>query len=137
MNQDKTIIFEKFAQQAARRLEERKKFRKEQLKITSMEDMVIEIRGLTDKEINDCYEFSENPLEIDRYTIYCASSTLQEMARILVADGKLKQGQEYTITEMFTSVERNFITKRILELSGVTGNAGVEVVKETEEIKNF
>lgn len=136
MSQEKTIMFEKFAQQAARRLEERKKFRREQLKIKSMDDMVIEIRGLSDKEINDCYEFSKDSLEIDRYTMYCASSTLQEMAKILVADGKLKQGQEYTITEMFTSVERNFITKRILELSGVTGDAGVEVVKETEEIKN-
>lgn len=136
MDQEKTIIFEKFAQQAARRLEERKKHRKEQLKIKSMDDMVIEIRGLSDKEVNDCYEFSDNALEIDRYTIYCASSTLQEMAKILVTNGDLKPGQEYKITEMFTSVERNFIVKRILELSGVTGDSEIEIIKEGDEIKN-
>ena len=35
MDQDKTVIFEKFAKQAAKRMEERKKHRKESLKTVS------------------------------------------------------------------------------------------------------
>lgn len=130
------VTFEKFAQQAAKRMEERKKHRTEQLRLKDMDDMVLEIRGLSDKEVSECYEFSEDSLEIDQYTIYCASKTLQEAAKVLVANGQLQPGKEYKITEMFKSTERNFIAKRVLALSGVMGDAGVEVIKETEEIKN-
>lgn len=132
----KVITFEKFAQQAAKRMEERKKHRTEQLRLKGMDDTVIEIRALSDKEISECYEFSDDSLEIDRYTIYCASRTLQEAAKIMVANGSLMPGQEYRITEMFTATERNAIAKRVLTLSGVLGDAGVEVIGETEEIKN-
>lgn len=132
----KVIIFEKFAQQAARKMEERKKRRTEHLTIKDAEDMEMEIRGLSDTEINECYEFSDNSLEIDQYTIYYASRTLQEAAKILVAMGKLRQGEEYKITEMFTSLERNFIVKRVLTLSGVLGDVGIEVIEEAEELKN-
>lgn len=132
----KVITFEKFAQQAAKRMEERKKHRTEQLRLKDMDDMVLEIRALSDKEISECYEFSDDSLKIDQYTIYCASKTLQETAKVLVANGQLKPGQEYKITEMFTATERNYIAKRVLTLSGVLGDAGIEVIKETEEIKN-
>lgn len=132
----KEIMFEKFAQQAAKRIEERKKHRKEHLKLKDMDDMVLEIRGLSDKEVSECYEFSEDSLEIDQYTIYCASKTLQEAAKVLVTNGQLKPGQEYKITEMFTATERNYIAKRVLTLSGVLGDTGIEVIEETEEIKN-
>ncbi len=137
MEQNKTIIFERFAQLAAKRLEEKKKFKTKQLKIKSMDDMVIEIRGLSDAELNEVYEFSDKPVEVDRYLIYYASKTLQETAKILVSDGNLKSGDEYKITEIFSSTERNFVARQILELSGATGDAGIEVVNETEEIKNF
>lgn len=134
---NKTIIFERFAQEAAKRLEEKKKFRVEHLKIKSMGDQELEIRGLSDVEFNDCMEFSDNPIEVDRYTMYMASSTLQNAAKIMVNQGKLQAGNEYKITEIFTGVERNFIVRRILALSGVGGEANIEVIKETEEIKNF
>lgn len=133
---DKTLIFEQFAKKAAKRMEERKKQRTEQLKIKSMEDMILEIRGLSDTELNECYEFSDKPIETDRYTIYCASPTLQKAAKLLVEHGTLKAGQEYKITEMFTGVERNFITRRVLSLSGATGEAEIEVIQEIEEVKN-
>lgn len=132
----KVITFEKFAQQAAKRLEERKKHRTEQLRLKDMDDMALDIRGLSDKEISECYEFSDDSLEIDQYTIYCASKTLQEAAKVLVAKGQLEPGQEYKITEMFTSLERNYIAKKILTLSGYLGDARIEVIEETEEIKN-
>ena len=107
--------------------------RREKLYVKSIEDEV-EIRGLSDAELNDCMEFSEDPLEVDKYTVYYASPTLQEAGKILVADGTLKQ--EYKIMDMFTAQERRYLVNRVLELSGATGEAGIEPVKETEELKN-
>lgn len=133
--ESKVIIFEKFAQQAAKRMEERKKHRTERLRVAGM-DAEMEIRGLSDREVSECYEFSDDSLEIDQYTIYCASKTLQEAAKIMVANGQLQAGREYKITEVFTSTERNYIAKRVLTLSGVLGDAGVEVIEEAEELKN-
>lgn len=135
MDADKTIVFEQFARKAKERIEERKKFKKEELIVDSMDGMTMEIRGLSDAELNEIYEFSDESIENDRYLIYCASSTLQEAAKLMVADGTLKPGKEYKITEMFTSVERNFIAKRVLTLSGAYDDAGIRV-KETEEVKN-
>ena len=53
----------------------------------------------------------------------------------MVQNGSLKKGNEYTITEMFTQVERRFIAERILELSGAGGKADIRI-KEKEEVKN-
>lgn len=135
-NMDKTVVFEKFAQQAAKRMEERKKHRKEILKIDGNDDMVMEIRGLSDTELNDCFEFSDDPIEVDRYTIFMSSSTLQNAAGYMVEKGILKAEDAYKITEMFSSVERNYIVRRILALSGAGGEPDIEVMRETEEIKN-
>ena len=44
--------------------------------------------------------------------------------------------QHYKITEMFTGSERTFIVNKVLELSGMTGDAKIEVIREDEEIKN-
>lgn len=131
--QDKTVIFKAFAKKAAARLEERKKQRTEWLKIQSIDDQ-IQIRGLSDAELQDCFDFSENTIDVDEYTIYMASPTLQEAAKILKAEGTIPQ--EYKIAEMFTLSERNYIAKRVLALSGMDGQANVEVIKENEEIKN-
>lgn len=134
MKQDKVVIFEEFAKKAKERIEERKKFKKETLEIGSI-GMDIEIRGLSDAELNEVFEFSEDAIENDKYAIYYASTTLQEAAKIMVAAGDLKSGKEYTITDMFTQAERRFIAGRILEISGVNSEAGI-TVKETDEVKN-
>ncbi len=131
--QDKTVIFEEFARKAAQRLEERKKKRVQRLMVKSI-GMEVEIRALSDAELHDCYEFSEDPIEVDRYTLYMASQTLQEAAKIMKAAGTLQQ--EYKITEMFSGAERSFLVRQVLELSGASGDVGIEVVQETEEIKN-
>lgn len=133
MQNDKVVIFEAFAQKAAQRLKERKKQRTERLLVKSI-GMEVEIRGLSDSELNDCMEFSDNSIETDRYTLYMASPTLQEAAKVLKSQGVLQQ--EYKITEMFTGVERSFLVRRVLELSGATGDAGIEVIRETDEVKN-
>ena len=133
---NRTIVFEQFARKAKLRLEERKKFRTERLMIKSMGDEVLEIRGLSDNEISDCMDFSTDPIETDRYTIYMASPTLQEAAKVLVNEGVLQPSKEYKITEIFTGAERNFIARRVLQLSGVGGEADIEVISENEEVKN-
>lgn len=135
MDQDKAIIFEQFARKAKERIEERKKIHVETLEIESMGGMSMEIRGLSDAELNEVYEFSEDAIENDKYAIFFASSTLQEAAKIMVADGDLQPGKEYQITDMFTQAERRFIANRILVLSGVNSEAGIKI-KETDEVKN-
>lgn len=134
MDQDKVIIFEQFARKAKERIEERKKFKKELLDIKSI-GMSIDIRGISDAELNEINEFSSDPAENDKYSIFYASKTLQEAAKLMAADGDLQPGKEYQITEMFTAVERRFICDRILSLSGMTGDAGIGV-KEMDEVKN-
>lgn len=133
MDKNKTIVFEQFARKAAERLEERKKLRTERLKVKSI-DMEIEIRGLSDAEMHDCMEFSEDNIEQDRYTLFMASPTLQEAGKILKENGTLQQ--EYKITEMFTIVEQSYLVNRILELSGYKGAPEIEVIKEIDEVKN-
>lgn len=135
MDQNKVAIFEQFAKKAKEKIEEKKKLHKEELVLGSI-GMDMEIRGLSDAELNEIYEFSDDAVENDKYAVYFASSTLQEAAKIMVQKGSLEKGKEYTITEMFTQVERRFIAERILELSGVGGEADIKI-KEKEEVKNF
>ena len=134
-SQDKVVVFEQFARKAKERLEERKKLHKETLELESMGGMSMEIRGLSDAELNEVFEFSEDAIENDKYAIFFASSTLQEAAKLMVADGSLQVGKEYHITDMFTQAERRFIANRILVLSGVNSEPGI-TIKETEEVKN-
>lgn len=134
MDQNKAVIFEQFAKKAKERIEERKKLHKEELEIGSI-GMAMEIRGLSDAELNEVYEFSDDAVENDKYAVYFASSTLQEAAKVMVQNGSLQAGKEYTITDMFTQTERRYIAERILKLSGVGGEADIRV-KEKEEVKN-
>ncbi len=134
MNQDKAVVFEEFARRAKERIEERKKFKKEILEIGGI-GMAMEIRGLSDAELNEIFEFSEDPIENDKYAIFYASKTLQEAAKVMAADGSLQAGKEYRITDMFSQAERRFIAGRVLELSGVNSDANI-TVKETDEVKN-
>lgn len=134
MDQNKAAIFEEFARKAKERIEERKKFKKETLEIGSI-GMDIEIRGLSDAELNEVFEFSDDAIENDKYAIFFASTTLQEVAKVMVVNGSLQPGKEYQITDMFTQAERRFIAGRILEISGVNSEAGI-TVKETNEVKN-
>ncbi len=130
------VIFTAFARKAAQRMEERKKKRTLRLRVASMDNMEIEIRAISDTELMECSETFENGIEQDRYMIYMASPTLQESAKLLVEQGVLAPGQEYKITEIFSGVERAFLAGKVLELSGLSGDPGIEVVKESEELKN-
>lgn len=134
MEENKVVIFEQFARKAKERIEARKTMHKEVLVIGSI-GMDMEIRGLSDAELSEVFEFSDDSIENDKYAIFFASPTLQEAAKVLVREGSLQPGKEYTITDMFTQTERNFIAKHILELSGVGGEADIRI-REKEEVKN-
>ena len=69
MEKEKNVIFEAFARKAAERIEERKKLRTMRLMVKSV-GMEVEIRGLTEEEIRDCMDFSDESIEVDKYTIY-------------------------------------------------------------------
>ena len=91
MEKEKNVIFEAFARKAAERIEERKKLRTMRLMVKSV-GMEVEIRGLTEEEIRDCMDFSDESIEVDKYTIYMASPTLQKERRKCDADQPWREG---------------------------------------------
>ena len=139
MEKEKNVIFEAFARKAAERIEERKKLRTMRLMVKSV-GMEVENGRVTGVRLTRM-ELTEKDARgrrgvraIEGSKIYMASPTLQNAAKILVEEGTLKQ--HYKITEMFTGSERTFIVNKVLELSGMTGDAKIEVIREDEEIKN-
>ncbi len=54
----------------------------------------------------------------------------------MVANGSLPSAKEYMICDIFSPVERGSIVKRIIHLSGLDGEADIQVISEVDEIKN-
>lgn len=133
MQQNNTVIFSDFARRAKEKIEEKKKRNVKKIHIGDC-GLDITIRGLTEQEINDVYEFSDKSLENDKYMIYMASKELQEEAGALVESGTI--AKHYQITEMFSYLDRSRIAEEILMLSGIRGDSTVEVIDEVEEAKN-
>ncbi len=130
MSDTNTIVFNSFAKKAAAKLQERKKLKTKKLYIGDL-DETIEIRGLTDQEIQDCAEYSENGIESDKYMIYYASKTLQNLANELVQQEVITKHLE--VMDMFTPADRSQLAKEVMKLSGVTD---ATTVKELDEVKN-
>ena len=130
MSDTNTIVFNSFAKKAAAKLQERKKLKTKKLYIGDL-DETIEIRGLTDQEIQDCAEYSENGIESDKYMIYYASKTLQNLANELVQQEVITKHLE--VMDMFTPSDRSQLAKEVMKLSGVTD---ATTVKELDEVKN-
>ena len=133
MEQNKTVIFEQFAKKAAAKIEERKKMRTRDLYIKEFAEE-IKIRALTDQEIMDCSEFSDNSNENDKYMIFMASKDLQAVGRLLVENKSITR--EYEVTNMFSRADRRYIAEQILDLSGFNEEAGIDVINEVDEVKN-
>jgi hypothetical protein len=129
MDQEKILNFQAFAQKAARKIEERKKRKRKSLYIGALEEK-IEIQGLMDQEIVDCNEYSDNEQTNDKYTMYYASPTLQDLAKYMKEKGMIQDYLE--VCECIDLKDRNKIVNEILELSGVLGES---TVKELDEIK--
>ena len=130
---DKPTVFGDFAIRAKERIELRKKQRTKKLFVGAV-GVEITVRGLTEQEIIDCTEFSDNSLINDKYTMYMACRELQENAKSLVDNGVIKN--HYDICDMFSSADRHVIVETILELSGLNEQSTVKPVDEIEEVKN-
>lgn len=130
MSDNKTIVFESFAKKAAAKLQERKKLKTKRLYIGDLNE-TIEIRGLTDQEFQDCSEYSEDGIKVDKYTIYYASKDLQNLASMLVEQGVIKEHLE--VMDMFKPADRKKLANEVMKLSGVLDDTSV---KELDEVKN-
>ena len=129
MDREKVINFQAFAKKAAQKIEAKKKMKRKSLYIGDL-DETIEIRTLTDQEISDCFEYSEDDYTNDKYTMYYASPTLQELAKYMKQEGMIEDHLE--VCDSISKVDRNKIVHEILELSGVVGES---TVKELDEVK--
>jgi len=68
---DNTAVFSDFARRAKERIEQRKKKITKKLRVEAA-GVDITIRALTDQEISECMEFSDDSLVVDKYLIYHA-----------------------------------------------------------------
>lgn len=130
MFDDKIITFEKFANKAAKKIEERKKRRVKRLYSSDLEEE-IELRGLSAEEIGECSEYSDNSHEVDRYTIYYASKTLKDLASYMKEKGLITDYLD--VMDMFSMQDIKKLAEEVLKLSGVFDDT---TLKEVDEIKN-
>ena len=133
MSQKNTIIFSDFARRAKEKIEEKKKRRTKKLRIEES-GIEITIRGISEQELTECTEFSDDSLIADKYMIYMACDDLHEPASQLVSDGTIKH--HYEICDMFTLADRREIAQQIMRLSGMYAESTVKPVDEVEETKN-
>lgn len=129
----KQDIFADFSRKAKEVLEKKKQQRKEKLYIKDL-DMTITVHGLTEQEFLECTDFSEDPIENDYFLIYAACEEMQESAEALIQEGIIKK--HYEIAKMLSPAVKKAVINEIIHLSGLDGDAGIEVLSETEEIKN-
>ena len=133
MSQENTIIFSDFARRAKEKIEEKKKRRTKTLYVEEA-DVNITVRGISEQELAECTEFSDDSLITDKYMIYLACDDLHEPASQLVSDGAIKH--HYEICDMFTLADRREIAQQIMRLSGMYAESTVKPVDEVEEVKN-
>lgn len=128
-----TSTFNDFTRRAKERIEAKKKLRTRKLFVGAA-GVEITVRGLTEQEIIDCTDFSDDSLVNDKYTMYMSCRELQENAGALV-DAKVIKNH-YDICDMFSAADRHAIMDVILELSGLNDESTVKPVDEVEEAKN-
>ena len=126
-------IFNDFARRAKEKIEAKKERRTKKLFVGAA-GLEITVRGLTEQEIIDCSEYSNDSLVNDKYTMYMACRELQENAGALVEAKVIKN--HYDICDMFSAADRHAIMDVILELSGLNDESTVKPVDEVEEAKN-
>nr|DAN30801.1 MAG TPA: hypothetical protein [Caudoviricetes sp.] len=130
VDKDKVLTFKSFAEKAVRKMEERKKRRVKKYYIGDLDEQ-IELRGLSSEEFNDCLNYSEDNVLVDKYTIYYASSTLQELAKYMVDEGIIKEQLE--IMDMFLISDRTKLANEVLALSGMKDKSTVSDVDELKK----
>ena len=121
VDKGKVLTFKSFAEKAVRKMEERKKIKLKKYYICD----------LSSEELNDCLNYSEDNVLVDKYTIYYASKTLQELAEYMVNEGIVKE--HIQIMDMFSPVDRTKLANEVLALSGVKGKSTVSDVDELKK----
>ena len=130
VNTEKTLIFKSFADKAVKKMEERKKRKVKRYYIGDLDEEV-ELRGLSSEELNDCLNYSQDSVLVDKYTIYYASKTLQELAEYMVKEGILKEHLQ--LMDMFSPADRTKLANEVLDLSGVKDKSTVSDVEELKK----
>ncbi|MDE5698168.1 MAG: hypothetical protein K2I96_12290 [Lachnospiraceae bacterium] len=130
---DNTATFNDFARRAKERIERKKKKITKKLRVEAA-GVDITIRALTDQEISECMEFSDDSLVADKYLIYMSCPELQENAGTLVEAGVI--GKHYEICDMFSGADRRSIAEEIMRMSGVYDESSVKPINEVAEAKN-
>lgn len=130
VDNEKALNFKSFADKAVRKMEERKKHKVKRYYIGDL-DEEIELRNLSSEELNDCFNYSENNILVDKYTIYYASKTLQELAKYMVNEGIVKEHLQ--IMDMFSPTDRTKLANEVLALSGMKDKITVSDVDELKK----
>lgn len=130
---DNNNIFNDFARRAKERIEQKKKKKTKKLRVEAA-GVDITIRAMTDQEISECMEFSDDSIVVDKYLIYMSCPELQENAGTLVEAGVI--GKHYEICDMFSGADRRSIAEEIMRMSGVYDESSVKPINEVAEAKN-
>lgn len=129
-DKEKILTFKSFAEKAVKRMEERKKRKVKRYYIGDLDEEIV-LRGLSSEELNDCLDYSKDTVLVDKYTIYYASKTLQELAEYMVNEGIVKE--HIQIMDMFSPADRTKLANEVLALSGMKDKSTVSDVAELKK----
>ena len=129
-DKEKILTFKSFAEKAVKRMEERKKRKVKRYYIGDLDEEIV-LRGLSSEELNDCLDYSKDTVLVDKYTIYYASKTLQELAEYMVNEGIVKE--HIQIMDMFSPADRTKLANEVLALSGMKDKSTVSDVDELKK----
>lgn len=130
VDKEKILTFKSFADKAVKRMEERKKIKVKRYYIGDLDEEIV-LRGLSSEELNDCLDYSKDTVLVDKYTIYYASKTLQELAEYMVNEGIVKE--HIQIMDMFSLADRTKLANEVLALSGMKDKSTVSDVDELKK----
>ena len=130
VDKEKILTFKSFAEKAVKRMEERKKRKVKRYYIGDLDEEIV-LRGLSSEELNDCLDYSKDIVLVDKYTIYYASKTLQELAEYMVNEGIVKE--HIQIMDMFSQADRTKLANEVLALSGMKDKSTVSDVDELKK----
>ena len=130
VDKEKILTFKSFAEKAVKRMEERKKRKVKRYYIGDLDEEIV-LRGLSSEELNDCLDYSKDTVLVDKYTIYYASKTLQELAEYMVNEGIVKE--HIQIMDMFSPADRTKLANEVLSLSGMKDKSTVSDVDELKK----
>ena len=129
-DKEKILTFKSFAEKAVKRMEERKKIKVKRYYIGDLDEEIV-LRGLSSEELNDCLDYPKDTVLVDKYTIYYASKTLQELAEYMVNEGIVKE--HIQIMDMFSPADRTKLANEVLALSGMKDKSTVSDVDELKK----